>query len=90
MTNIRDCFMLHINARMDYKTMSAIVTAGHSRVPIYEDREVLWILLIKNLILLNPEEATPIRSLLPLGIARQPLFVEPDLTLDKMLSNHET
>ena len=40
MTPIKDVFMLHIDAKLDYDTLRRICATGHSRVPVYEEVEV--------------------------------------------------
>ena len=40
MTPIENVFMLHIDAVLDYETLSKIVSTGHSRVPVYEEVDV--------------------------------------------------
>ena len=40
MTPIKDVFMLHIDAKLDYDTLRKICSTGHSRVPVYEEVEV--------------------------------------------------
>ncbi|KZP15454.1 DUF21-domain-containing protein [Athelia psychrophila] len=89
MTPIEDVFMLHIDARLDYKLLRKICETGHSRVPVYEEvdvpvpgggqgsakaasktstktqkaKRIIGILLVKQCILLDPEDAIPLRSL---------------------------
>jgi metal transporter CNNM len=86
MTNMDQVFTLDISDRMDAKTMAMVIEEGYSRVPIEENNDVVTILLIKDLILLNPDDATPIRSLLSQSCCRDPYFTAPDMTLDKMLN----
>lgn len=40
MTPIDKVFMLHVDARLDYKTLRKICSTGHSRIPVYEEVEV--------------------------------------------------
>ncbi|EIW75999.1 DUF21-domain-containing protein [Coniophora puteana RWD-64-598 SS2] len=77
MTPIDDVFMLSIDARLDYELLKKICSTGHSRVPVYEEKEIamdysgrkekvkkiLGILLVKHCVLLDPQDATPLRDL---------------------------
>jgi len=75
LTPIQDVFMLPIDAKLDRTTLKDIVASGHSRVPVYEeasintaDGEIKWkrlvgALLVKNLILLDPDDAIPLRDI---------------------------
>ena len=86
MTPAAKIFTLDINSHLDNKTMGKIVEAGYSRVPVTENDEIITILLVKDLILLNPEDATPLRSILGESCCRDPYFAPPHITLDKMLN----
>jgi metal transporter CNNM len=56
MTPISEVFMLPIEAKLDYATLAEVVKKGHSRVPVYEMRElggqkvrkILGIMLVKQ------------------------------------------
>ncbi|OLL22117.1 DUF21 domain-containing protein [Neolecta irregularis DAH-3] len=75
LTPIQDVFMLPLHAKLDRLTIKEIVASGHSRVPVYEetstktdDGEIKWkrlvgALLVKNLILLDPDDAIPLRDI---------------------------
>ncbi|KAJ3395422.1 hypothetical protein HDU92_005812 [Lobulomyces angularis] len=62
MTPIDHVFMLPLHTKLDRKTISALLTAGHSRVPVYnEDKQnVIGVLLVKQLLLLDPDDGTPL------------------------------
>ena len=57
MTNIDDCYMLEINTVLSRELLTEIYTKGFSRIPIYEDnvQNIVGILMVKDLILFNPE-----------------------------------
>ncbi|KAI0029706.1 hypothetical protein K488DRAFT_55804 [Vararia minispora EC-137] len=87
MTSLADVFMLHIDSRLDYSTLRTICTKGHSRVPVYEDvslpggkraQKIVGVLLVKQCVLLDPEDAVPVRSLplnrLPTVAQNEPLL----------------
>ncbi|GAA5907042.1 hypothetical protein JCM5296_006575 [Sporobolomyces johnsonii] len=75
MTPLSSVFMLPITAKLDYQTLGEVLTAGHSRIPVYEDkvvetaegnktkRKIIGVLLTKQLILLDPEDAVPLRDI---------------------------
>lgn len=68
--------------------MAELLAAGHSRVPVFdgERRNVRGLLLVKRLIVLDPEDARPIASL-PL---RPVVFVGPSAPLFGMLNQFQT
>ncbi|KAF8530139.1 hypothetical protein BU17DRAFT_22833, partial [Hysterangium stoloniferum] len=87
MTPIENIFMLPIDARLDYETLRRVCESGHSRVPVYEEVEVkvggtavakkiLGILLVKQCVLLDPKDETPLRSI-PLNKVPSVPFDEP-------------
>uniref|UniRef100_A0A7S2XFU7 CNNM transmembrane domain-containing protein n=1 Tax=Lotharella oceanica TaxID=641309 RepID=A0A7S2XFU7_9EUKA len=90
MTPIDEVFMLDINARMDFKNMERILAKGHSRIPVYDgDKDNVYkLLLVKNMIMLNPGDEVPLRSLLQEGFP-EPLYVSPTTTLDQMLNEFQ-
>lgn len=66
------------NTKLDYEVLSKVVQSGHSRIPVYKNVEVpdlttigktrvikkiLGTMLVKNCVLLDPEDATPISSI---------------------------
>lgn len=75
MTPMKDVFQLPITTKLDYETLGHILKAGHSRIPVYEEvlvtnadskglkRKIIGVLLTKQLILLDPEDATPLRDI---------------------------
>jgi metal transporter CNNM len=65
-TPINRVYMISIDQRMDEETMDEILKTGHSRVPVYRNgnrQDVVGLLLIKNLIKLNPKDAVPVSQL---------------------------
>lgn len=70
MTALDNCFMLDINSQLNYKTMSAILSSGRSRIPVYENiftpagpgRRIVGALLTKQLILIDPEDGILLRE----------------------------
>lgn len=97
MTPVSSLFSLPITAILDYETLGKILKAGHSRIPVYEDtpiesngektsqRKIIGVLLTKQLILLDPEDATPLRD-----IPINPLpLVADDLPLLQILNTFQ-
>ncbi|ORX81142.1 DUF21-domain-containing protein [Basidiobolus meristosporus CBS 931.73] len=79
MTPMKYVFSLSFESRLDRKTMTDILRAGHSRVPIYKEtpNNIVGVLLVKNLILLNPEDAVPISEV--------KIFDSPKVCLEESL-----
>lgn len=66
MTKADDVFMLSIDARLDRELLKTMLRKGHSRIPVYVDQpgNVVALLLVKQLLLVNPDEGRTIRSIL--------------------------
>ena len=66
MTPAKDVFSLSVDERLDRQLLKRILRRGHSRIPIYdgERANVVAILLVKQLLLVDPDEALPIRSII--------------------------
>lgn len=64
LTPIENAFMLEEGSRLDEATMKLIIEDGHSRVPIYRRKRshIIGMILVKRLILLRPEDATPLQN----------------------------
>lgn len=58
MIPLSDVFMINMDEVLDPDTMATIMAAGHSRIPVYEahPHNIRGVLLVKNLIVLNPED----------------------------------
>ncbi|KAJ7292632.1 hypothetical protein C8J57DRAFT_1266576 [Mycena rebaudengoi] len=71
MTPISDVFMLSIDSLLDYDLLKKICLTGHSRVPVFEEfdvngnkvKKIVGILLVKQCVLLDPKDATPLRKI---------------------------
>ncbi|KAJ2006182.1 hypothetical protein GGI04_001968 [Coemansia thaxteri] len=84
MTDLRSVYMLSIDARLDRGVLGDILRLGHSRVPVFDGARanVVGVLLVKSLILLDPDDAVPVRHV---RIADVPL-VTPDVSLYDILN----
>ncbi|XP_024543598.1 DUF21 domain-containing protein At2g14520 [Selaginella moellendorffii] len=65
MTPISKAFCVDINVKLDLETMKAIIDRGHSRVPVYFERptNIVGLILVKTLLTVRPETATPLINL---------------------------
>jgi len=88
MTPISKAFMLSFDRVFDDETFREVLDAGHSRVPIYlsSKENVIGMILVKNLILLSPEDETPVTKL---NVRKMPTVPE-DLPLYAMLNIFQT
>ncbi|KAJ2448974.1 hypothetical protein EV183_005153 [Coemansia sp. RSA 2336] len=84
MTQLKNVFMVDIDARLDRPLLTEMLRQGHSRVPVYEgSREnIVGVLLVKSLILLDPDDAVPVRDAKITGIP----LVTPDVSLYDILN----
>lgn len=87
MTRLDSVFMLDASLSLNFKVLLLIFQSGHSRIPIYnQSREnIIGILFAKDLILLDPEDAVPIRTVLSF-FNRNVLMVMEDIPLNRMLN----
>lgn len=87
MTHLDDVFMLDASLSLNFKVLLLIFQSGHSRIPVYcQSREnIIGILFAKDLILLDPEDSVPIRTVLSF-FNRNLLTVTEDTPLNKMLN----
>ncbi|CAD7929247.1 unnamed protein product [Amoebophrya sp. A25] len=66
MTVKEDCFMLSENEVLDYATILEISNSGFSRIPVYgsAENDIVGVLVTKDLIFVDPEDAMPLRQFL--------------------------
>ncbi|ORX67323.1 DUF21-domain-containing protein, partial [Linderina pennispora] len=64
MTELKNVYMVDINAQLDRKLLTEMLRHGHSRVPVYDGNRmnIVGVLLVKSLILLDPDDAVPVRE----------------------------
>lgn len=86
MTPLEHTFMINIDDRLNFETMSIIFKTGYSRIPVYEGNvgNVMGLLFVKDLIFIDPEDATPVRNLMHI-FGRGIHFVWPDDKLGDVL-----
>ncbi|KAL5010547.1 hypothetical protein ScPMuIL_012852 [Solemya velum] len=92
MVPLSDVFMLPIECKFDMETMNKVLHYCHSRIPVYEGERsnIVGLLLIKMLIKLDPDDATPVKDLLSTPSLRNVLFVEENLPLFDLLNIFQT
>ena len=83
MLPLDEVFMLATETKLDPETLGAIVMKGHSRIPVFEGHphNIRGMLLVKRLIVLNPEDKREVGTL-PL---LEPLVVDTECTLLDLL-----
>ncbi len=86
MTPLENTFMINIDDRLNFEMMSIIFKTGFSRIPVYEGNvgNVTGLLFVKDLIFIDPEDATPVRNLMHI-FGRGIHFVWPDDKLGDVL-----
>ncbi|CAN1818214.1 DUF21 domain-containing protein At2g14520 [Linum perenne] len=64
MTPISETFAIDINGKLDSDLMNLILENGHSRVPVYYEQptNIIGLVLVKNLLTIHPEDATPVKN----------------------------
>eukprot|EP00698_Gefionella_okellyi_P007461 TRINITY_DN1826_c0_g1_i2.p1 TRINITY_DN1826_c0_g1~~TRINITY_DN1826_c0_g1_i2.p1 ORF type:complete len:448 (-),score=99.21 TRINITY_DN1826_c0_g1_i2:119-1462(-) len=65
MTDFQRAYVLPYDAILDHELIACILSKGFSRIPVYRDEKsnIVGVLLVKQLIPLNPAEARPLSSL---------------------------
>lgn len=91
MTKIDKCFMLEASEKLDVDNLSKIWQTGHSRIPVFKESRdnIVGLLFTKDLILLNPEEEIPLKTVLTF-YGREALRVFEDTHLNAILSLFKT
>jgi metal transporter CNNM len=83
MLPLDEVFMLSSDTKLDAETLATIVLKGHSRIPVYEGHphNIRGMLLVKRLVVLNPEDKREVGTLALL----EPLVVGTEVTLLDLL-----
>ena len=65
---------------------------AHSRIPIYEGdkNNVISVLIVKSLICLDPDDATPVKTLLNTNSVTNVIYVDDDMPLYDLLNLFQT
>lgn len=66
MTELADVFMVDLNSKLDYRTMTQITQAGHSRIPVFSgSREnIVGLLFVRDLTFVDPTDSTPLEAVI--------------------------
>ncbi|KAG5542309.1 hypothetical protein RHGRI_021996 [Rhododendron griersonianum] len=86
MTPISKAFSLDLDATLNLETLNAIMTMGHSRVPVYAGNptNIIGLVLVKNLLAVGPKGALPLRKMLIRKIPREQGVVKEFLGLSRV------
>lgn len=87
MIPMEQVFMLDYDTKLDENVMADILASGHSRIPIFHAHtaNIVGLLLVKRLIVLDPEDERPIRDL----YLRKPIVVAPDESCYNILNEFQ-
>lgn len=87
MTPISNAFSLDLDAILNLDTLNAIMAMGHSRVPVYSSTptNIIGLVLVKNLLGVDPDDAVPVRKMLIRKIPR----VSDDMPLYDILNEFQ-
>ncbi|XP_013622124.1 PREDICTED: DUF21 domain-containing protein At2g14520 [Brassica oleracea var. oleracea] len=74
MTPISETFVIDTNAKLDRNLMKLILEKGHSRVPVYYEQctNIIGLVLVKNLLTINPDDETQVKNVTIRRIPRVP------------------
>ncbi|KAK1269989.1 DUF21 domain-containing protein [Acorus gramineus] len=61
---ISETFSIDINSKLDRDLLKLIMDKGHSRVPVYYEKQtnIIGLILVKNLLTIHPVDEVPIKS----------------------------
>lgn len=81
LTPAKNVFKLDLDSQLDRNTLLLILRSGHSRIPLYErdHNNIVCLLLVKQLVLVNPDDRIPIRALISRKKRNHKLRVAPAL-----------
>lgn len=80
-TEAKHVFRLDIDSQLNRDILLQILRSGHSRIPLYEStpNNIVCLLLVKQLVLVNPDDGLPIRSLISKKKRNHKIRVAPAL-----------
>ena len=58
MTCLEDCYMLPLETKLNFETISEIKDQGYSRIPVFREErtEIVHILFAKDLLFIDPDD----------------------------------
>ncbi|KAL9229858.1 hypothetical protein vseg_005279 [Gypsophila vaccaria] len=80
MTPIAQTFAINMSSKLDRDLMKLILDKGHSRVPVYLENpsNIIGLILVKNLLSINPEDEVPVNNVtirkIPRVLETMPLY----------------
>lgn len=79
LTPAKNVYKLSIDTRLDRDVLLSILRSGHSRIPLYDQspNDIVCLLLVKQLLLVNPETEMPIRALISSRASSHKIRVAP-------------
>ena len=91
MTPLEHTFMINVDDRLTFETMTTIFKTGYSRIPVYESTvgNVIGLLFVKDLIFIDPAENMTIKAICD-HFNHQLMFTYEEITLDQMLAEFKT
>ncbi|KAH6796248.1 hypothetical protein C2S51_037234 [Perilla frutescens var. frutescens] len=87
MTPIAKAFSIDLDGTLNLETLNAIMAMGHSRVPVYykNQNNIIGLILVKNLLAVDPDDSVPLRKMLIRKIPR----VSEDMPLYDILNEFQ-
>ncbi|XP_030514631.2 DUF21 domain-containing protein At1g47330-like isoform X1 [Rhodamnia argentea] len=87
MTPISKAFSLDLDSTLNLDVLNAIITMGHSRVPVYSGvpANIIGLILVKNLLAVDPDDSVPLRKMMIRKIPR----VSEDMPLYDILNKFQ-
>lgn len=86
MTPFEKAYILNAADLLDFKKITEIFRTGFSRIPVYEKdkHDIIGVLFVKDLIFVDPDDATPVRNFIQI-FGRSFHVVWPDDRLGEIL-----
>ena len=91
MTCLEDCYMLPIETKLNFETISEIKDQGYSRIPVFRDERthIVHILFAKDLLFIDPDDEKPIEEICKF-YKNEVNFVYSDTSLTEMLDEFKS
>uniref|UniRef100_A0A0K6S6P3 CNNM transmembrane domain-containing protein n=1 Tax=Chromera velia CCMP2878 TaxID=1169474 RepID=A0A0K6S6P3_9ALVE len=89
MTPIKEVFGIDIDETLNFDSLAAILQAGFSRIPVFDPHTpqcIVGLLLVKDLLLVDPTASVPVRTLLKL-LGREVFAIDSETRLMSLLTD---